>query len=181
MRWFWIDRFTEFVSGEYAVAIKNVSLADEATDDYAPGRPFFPSSLIIEGMAQAGGLLLDQQNDFAGRVVLAKVTNSQFMFEAIPGDTLTFRAEIDDIQDVGAFVNGTVHRGTDLQARISLMFAFLDTNDERFANVQLFEPAEFCRMIRLLKLFEVGVDQKGNPIRVPEHMLAAEKAYLMMG
>ncbi len=181
MRWFWIDRFTEFVSGKYAVAVKNVSLADEVTENYAPGRPFFPSSLIIEGMAQAGGLLLDQQQDFAGRVVLAKVISSEFMFEAIPGDTLTFRVNIDDMQDVGAFVNGSVHRGQELQAKIELMFAFLHANDERFANVQLFEPAEFCRMIRLLKLFDVGVNQDGTPIHIPEQMLAAEKAYLLIG
>ena len=178
MRWFWIDRFTEFVSGEYATAVKCISLADEVTDNYSPGRPYYPSSMIIEGMAQAGGLLIDQLNDFSGRVVLAKVQSSEFFFEALPGDQLHFRVEIQDQMDIGSLVNGTVHCRGQLQANINLMFATL--NDERFENVQLFEPAEFCRMIRLLKLFDVGVNQDGTPIDVPQRMLDAEKAWLMV-
>lgn len=177
MRWFWIDRFTEFVSGQHAVAVKCVSLADEVTDDYAPGRPFYPASMIIEGMAQAGGLLIDQLNDFSGRVVLAKVSKSEFFDEALPGDRLTFRCEIKDMLDIGSFVQGTVHRGGELLANIDLMFARL--TDERFDKVQLFEPAEFCRMIRLLKLFDVGVNPDGTPVTVPQHMLDAEEAFLL--
>lgn len=180
MRWFWIDRFTEFVSGKYATAVKNVSLADEVTDEYAPGRPLYPSSMIIEGMAQSGGLLLDQMHGFSGRVVLAKVIKAEFFAEAMPGDRLDLRVDIDVIQDGGAFVKGTVHRGDQLQANIDLMFAILGTNDQRFAKVQLFEPADFCRMIRLLRTFQVGVNEDGTPIKVPQHMLDAEKAYLNM-
>ena len=177
MRWFWIDRFSEFVSGKYATAVKCVSLADEVTDDYSPGRPYYPSSMIVEGMAQAGGLLIDQLNDFTGRVVLAKIQSSEFFFEALPGDQLDFRVELEDNLDVGSMVKGTVHRNGELQANINLIFAVL--NDERFDKVQLFEPAEFCRMIRLLKLFEVGVNQDGTPIEVPQHMIEAEKFWLL--
>ena len=177
MRWFWIDRFTEFVSGQHAVAVKCISLADEVTDDYSPGRPFYPASMIIEGMAQAGGLLIDQLSDFSGRIVLAKVSKSEFFDEALPGDRLTFRCEIKDMLDIGSFVQGTVHRGADLLANIDLMFARL--SDERFDNLQLFEPAEFCRMIRLLKLFDVGVNQDGSPIAIPHHRLDAEEAFLL--
>ena len=64
MRWFWIDRFTELVSGQHAIAVKNVSLAEEQNLDYAPGQPYFPASLIVEGIAQTGGLLIGQLNDF---------------------------------------------------------------------------------------------------------------------
>lgn len=177
MRWFWVDRFTEFVSGERATAVKGVSLADEVTDDYSPGRPYYPSSMIIEGMAQVGGLLIDQMQGFAGRVVLAKISSSKFYFEALPGDLLTFRAALIDKMDIGSVVRGTVHRGDDLQAEIELMFATL--SDARFGDLQLFEPAEFCRMIRLLKLFEVGIDADGRKLDVPQHMLDAERAWLL--
>jgi len=177
MRWFWVDRFTEFISGQRATAVKSVSLADEVTDDYSPGRPYYPSSMVVEGMAQAGGLLIDQLSGFSGRVVLAKIQKSEFFFEALPGDLLTFNVQLDDMLDIGSFVKGTVHRGDELQANIDLMFARL--TDERFVNVQLFEPAEFCRMIRLLKLFDVGVNQDGTPITIPEHMIEAEKAWLL--
>ena len=59
------------------------------------------------------------------------------------------------------------------------MFATLD--DERFVGVELFEPAQFCRMIRLLRTFEVGVNPDGTPIEVPPHMLAAERSLLHIG
>ena len=109
MRWFWIDRFTEFVSGKRASAVKCVSLADEVTDDYAPGRPHYPSSMIIEGMAQSGGLLIDQLSDFSGRIVLAKIMKSEFMFEALPGDTITIHVELKEMLDFGSVVEATAH------------------------------------------------------------------------
>ena len=55
MRWFWIDRFEEFVSGQSAVAIKNFSLGEETFHGYFPGHPVMPGSLILEGIAQTGG------------------------------------------------------------------------------------------------------------------------------
>ena len=58
MRWLWIDRFVEFERGRKAVAIKNVSIVEEEIDDYAPGFPIMPPALIIEGMAQLGGILV---------------------------------------------------------------------------------------------------------------------------
>lgn len=179
MRWFWIDRFTEFVSGKHASAVKCVSLSEEALDDYAPGRSYFPSSLIIEGLAQTGGLLVCQLTDFRGRVVLAKVQNYTVHFEAYPGDTLEYSVELTNKDENSAFIKGDSHIAGKLQAEIGLMFAIL--NDDRFAEVELFEPAELCRMCRLLKLFEIGVHEDGTPISIPQHFLDAEQAVLLRG
>jgi len=170
MRWFWVDRFTEFVSGQTATSEKSVSLSEEVVDDYAP---------VVEGLAQTGGLLLGQMSDFKDRVVLAKISKSKFHFEAYPGDTLTYHITLGPQEGIGAVAVGTSHVNGRLQAEIELMFAKLD--DERFNNVELFEPAEFCRMIRLLRIFEVGVNPDGTPIQVPEHMIDAEKAFLRIG
>ena len=76
-------------------------------------------------------------------------------------------------------VKGTSHIGDKLHGEIELMCASLD--DERFENVELFEPAQFCRMIRLLRLFEVAVNPDGSPVQVPKHMVEAEKAFLKIG
>ena len=179
MRWFWIDHFTEFVSGKWASAVKCVSLSEEVVDEYAPGRTYLPATVIVEGIAQAGGLLLGQLSDFKDRIVLAKISSSNFFFEAYPGDTLVYRVEILNQEGIGATVKGTSHLNGKLQADITLMFARLE--DERFLNVELFEPAQFCRMLRLLHLFEVGVNPDGSRIRVPEHMIQAEKAFLKIG
>lgn len=176
MRWFWVDRFEEFVSGKYAVSTKNVSLAEEQIDNYCPGYPYMPASLIIEGLAQTGGLLVGQLNDFADRIVLAKIRQSQFKFEVEPGDTLTYRSEIVSKSDGGAVVNCTAYVGDRLLVEAELMFANLV--DKRFDGVELFEPAGFCRMLRMMKLFSVGVNEDGTPINIPPHMLEAEKAIL---
>ncbi len=72
MRWFWIDRFTEMVSGQKATAIKTVSLSEEHLHDHFLGIPTMPNSLILEGMAQTAGMLVSEYNDFRERVILAK-------------------------------------------------------------------------------------------------------------
>ncbi len=175
MRWFWIDRFEEFVAGHYATSIKNVSLSEEPLDEYSPGRPYLPASLIVEGLAQTGGLLISQISDFEKRVVLAKVKKSHFDFQAVPGDTIRLRTDIVSLQPNGGIATGTVHVGERLLCEAELTFAYLD---DRFEGIQLFEPAGFCRMLRCLKLFAVGRDEEGNPIPIPEFMLEAERAEL---
>ena len=78
MRWFWIDRFTEFVSGQCAKGIKNVTMDEEVVDGYWPDYPILPSTLIIEGMAQLGGILVAEHHQFEKQVVLAKVSKASF-------------------------------------------------------------------------------------------------------
>ena len=55
MRWIWIDKFLEFRSGQFARAIKNLTLAEEHLHDHFPGYPVMPASLIIEGLAREPG------------------------------------------------------------------------------------------------------------------------------
>src|SRR4051794_23707598 len=64
MRWLWIDRFLEFRPGKSARAVKNLSLAEDVFADHFPGYPIMPASLILEGLAQTGGILVGQANDF---------------------------------------------------------------------------------------------------------------------
>ena len=73
MRWYWIDRFIEFESGRYAKAIKCVSLAEEYLHDHFPNHPVLPNSLVVEGMAQTGGLLVCEHSQFTEKVILAKI------------------------------------------------------------------------------------------------------------
>jgi 3-hydroxyacyl-[acyl-carrier-protein] dehydratase len=173
MRWFWIDRFTEFDSGRSAAAIKNVSLAEEHLHDHFPGVPLMPNSLIIEGLAQTGGLLVAEHSHFESRVVLAKVAKARFHALAVPGDTLVYRVAIEDIHADGAIVSGTSHIGPQLQAEVQIFFAHLG---ESAAGKSLFDPASLLAMLRLLGVFEVGRDRHGNPLTVPEALLAAATA-----
>jgi 3-hydroxyacyl-[acyl-carrier-protein] dehydratase len=179
MRWFWIDRFTEFVSGKYARAVKSVSLSEEVVDEYAPGLTHLPASLLIEGLAQCGGLLVSQLSDFKSRTVLAKVGTAKFHRQVYPGYTISYETVITGMQPTGAFVDGKIMLEDDLVLEVDLMFAFL--TDERFDKVTLFEPAALCRMCRIMRLFEVGTYEDGRPLEVPEHMFAAEIAELSVG
>jgi len=173
MRWFWIDRFVEFESGSRAVAVKNISLIEEQMIGYVPGFPAMPASLIIEGLAQTGGLLVCEHNQFQERVVLAKVTKARFPQPAMAGDTLIYTALIQDIREDGAICRGTCHVQDQLRAEVELVFAHLD---DSFQEGDLFDPANFLRTLRTLRLFEVGRNSDGEPLPIPSHMLAAEEA-----
>ena len=169
MRWFWIDRFTYFKRGERAEAIKNISLTEEPVDEYMPGHPVLPSSLIIEGLAQTGGILVADMSDFEKRVVLAKVGKATFHVPARPGDTLRYSATVDDLQDDGAVISAVSYCGDTLQAEVEMLFAFLD--EERFGTGQLFNPADLLIMLRLMRLWEVAQDENGQPLAVSKNLL----------
>jgi 3-hydroxyacyl-[acyl-carrier-protein] dehydratase len=171
MRWFWIDRFTEFESGRSATAVKNVSLAEEHLHDHFPGAPLMPNALVIEGLAQTGGLLVAEHGGFEERVVLAKVAKARFHFSAVPGDTLLYRTAIDDIHKDGAVVSGTSHVWPRLQAEVQLFFAHLN---EATAGRWLFDPTSLLAMLKLLCIFEVGRDAQGQPLAIPPALLASE-------
>jgi 3-hydroxyacyl-[acyl-carrier-protein] dehydratase len=152
MRWIWIDRFVEFESGRRAVAIKNLSLAEEHLHDHFPGNPVMPGSLIIEGLAQTGGLLVGEARGFEEKVILAKIPKMTFHGLARPGETLTYTATIDYIQDDGAMVTVTSHVGDRLQAEGEIVFAHLNDGRER----RQFEPKNFVFTLKLLGVFDVG-------------------------
>ena len=95
MRWIWIDKFLEFRSGEFARAIKNLTLAEEHLHDHLPGYPVMPASLIIEGLAQTGGILVGEAKGFAEKVVLAKIPRAEFFGVACAGDQLDLRGHAD--------------------------------------------------------------------------------------
>jgi 3-hydroxyacyl-[acyl-carrier-protein] dehydratase len=169
MRWFWIDRFTEFESGRSATAIKNVSLAEEHLHDHFPGAPLMPNALVIEGLAQTGGLLAAEHNGYAERVILAKVAKARFHFSAVPGDTLVYRTTIDDIHKDGAIVTGTSTVADRLQAEVQLFFAHLG---EAVAGKWLFDPAALLAMVQLLGVYDVGRDAQGRPLAIPASLAA---------
>lgn len=173
MRWFWIDRFIEFESGRRARAIKNISLAEDHLHDHFNGFPVMPGSLVVEGLAQTGGLLVSEVNNFVEKVVLAKVAGLVFHSEARPGDTLTYTATIESIKEDGAMVKATSHKGDELHAEMEIVFAHLDGS---FAGRTLFDPKTFLHMLRMLRVFDVGRRADGSPLTEPEWMLQAAVA-----
>ena len=99
MRWIWIDKFVEFQSGKRAVAVKNVTLAEEHLHDHFPGFPIMPECLMIEAMAQTAGILVGQAKNFEEKVILAKIKKCVFFDYVRPGDTIKLEATIESIED----------------------------------------------------------------------------------
>ena len=89
----WIDRVTELQPRHKLVAVKNVSLAEEHLHDHFPAEPargllaspVMPASLIVEGCAQTGGILVGHAEEFKHKVILAKVNKFQIDRDATPG------------------------------------------------------------------------------------------------
>ena len=162
MRWFWIDRFTEFVSGSYARGLKNVALDEEVVDNYCPGYPLLPPTLIIEGMAQMGGILVAEHFQFEKRVVLAKVGKAIYHAPARNGDQLRYHVQMGAAHQHGATVSGVSHCDGELQAEIDMMFAFLEPG--RLVEGPLYNPGDLEIMLRFMNFFHVAVDAEGNPL-----------------
>src|ERR1051325_7382371 len=104
MRWIWIDRCVEFKPGQSARAVKNLSLAEDHFADHFPGYPVMPATLILEGLAQTGGILVGEVNGFQEKVILAKVPRAVFHREMRAGEQLIYEAEILHLRPEGAAV-----------------------------------------------------------------------------
>lgn len=161
MRWFWIDRFVEFVPGSHAKAVKNVTLAEEHLHDHFPGFPVMPGSLMLEGMAQTGGILLGQTSDFNEIVILAKVPKVTYHSWATPGDTLTYTARLMDVRPEGGVVECTAHVGERLVAEAEIVFAHLDKNSS--GGTSAIDQKNFVFSMGLLGILDVGRAGDGAP------------------
>jgi len=128
MRWIWIDKFLEFNSGKNAVALKNVTLAEEHLHDHFPGFGVMPECLMIEAMAQTAGILVGEARNFEEKVILAKINKAVFYHYVRPGDTITIHARIDSITPEAAGTSGQIRRGDETIAKISMMFSHIDKN-----------------------------------------------------
>ena len=126
MRWIWIDRFVDFVSGERASAVKNVTLAEECLRDHFPGFPVMPASLMIEGMAQTAGILVGEARGFAENVILAKIRIAEFEDYAVPGDQLRYDAVLDSLDERAAVTSGTVLKNGTPIGRVDLIFSHVN-------------------------------------------------------
>src|ERR671927_263687 len=102
MRWIWIDRFLEFRRGEFARAVKQWSLAEDLFAAHFPEYPVIPGTLLLEGLAQTGGILVGEANDFREKVVLAKIPWARFQREALAGEQLRYEVEVLDLRPEGA-------------------------------------------------------------------------------
>ena len=90
-----IDRVVEFERAKRLVAIKNVTANEPFFQGHFPGHPIMPGVLVIEAMAQAGGIIMAYELEDRDKrlVVFTGIERAKFRRQVIPGDQL--RIEVD--------------------------------------------------------------------------------------
>ncbi|MBJ7305880.1 MAG: beta-hydroxyacyl-ACP dehydratase [Planctomycetota bacterium] len=164
MRWIWIDRFLEFESGKSAKAVKNLSTAEDHFRDHFPGYPVMPAALIIEGLAQTGGILVGEANQFREKVVLAKIAKTRFEREMFAGEQLIYQVEILMMRPEAASVLGKVFVDGVQTAEAEIFFAHLDQarSKQMFGDHNFVFSGELKYLLGLAKVAsQTGKDSPG--------------------
>lgn len=90
-----VDRIVEYIPEKRAVGIKNVTFNEPHFQGHFPGRPIMPGVLIVEAMAQVGGVVLTQMADVEGGLFMfAGIDKVRFRRQVVPGDQLIMTAEL---------------------------------------------------------------------------------------
>ena len=94
-----VDRVEEIQPGESILAYKNVSISEPIFEGHFPGHPIYPGVMILEGMAQAGGVLAFQSEggkEFADSKVVyfMSIDKAKFRKPVRPGDKLEYRISV---------------------------------------------------------------------------------------
>ncbi len=121
-----VDRIIDFEPGKRIVGIKNVTINEPFFQGHYPGHPVMPGVLIIEAMAQVGGLLLMEEVEKPDEKVVYFMTmdNVKWRRPVTPGDTLVFELEMVQYRRHTCkmrgqgFVDGQLVAEADLMARI---------------------------------------------------------------
>lgn len=121
-----VDRIVDFETGKRIVGIKNVTINEPFFQGHYPGHPVMPGVLVIEAMAQAGGLLLMDVIDNPDDKVVYFMTMDKVKWRrpVVPGDQLVFELEMLQYRrhvcrmKGEAFVDGHLTAEAELMARV---------------------------------------------------------------
>lgn len=90
-----VDRIISYIPGKSATGIKNVTINELFFQGHFPNRPIMPGVLIVEAMAQVGGIVLTQLPDAKGQLSLfAGIDKVRFRRPVTPGDQLIMTTEL---------------------------------------------------------------------------------------
>ncbi|MDA3909431.1 MAG: 3-hydroxyacyl-ACP dehydratase FabZ [Sulfurimonas sp.] len=126
-----LDRVTDLVKNETITGYKNVTIGDNVFQGHFPGHPIYPGVMILEGMAQAGGILAFKSMDnmteeeAANKVVyFMSIDKAKFRAPVKPGDRLEYRISVIKhkgsiwMLDGKAYVDDTLVSQAELKAMI---------------------------------------------------------------
>ncbi len=122
-----VDRIVAIEGTRRAVGLKNVTINEPFLQGHYPGQPIMPGVLIIEAMAQMGGILLSQELEHKGKVaVLLSLDKVKFRRRVTPGDQLTLIAETIRVKSRSGHVKTTALVGEELVAEAIIKFVLTE-------------------------------------------------------
>lgn len=110
------------------VAQKNVTINEEFFQGHFPGAPIMPGVLLLEALAQAGGILVHQKGFTNKSAVILNVNQAKFRNPVKPGDILTLYAKGIYVSSKGGRIQGKAMIGDKVAVEVELGFALRDKN-----------------------------------------------------
>jgi len=147
MRYVMLDRITELKPAERATGVKCVSLSDDCFVDHFPGIPVMPGALILEGLSQLGGTLLEatmrQRGHATVSALLTMIDRAKFRAPARPGDRLELETTVLAFTDNAGQVQGIARVEGKVVAEAAITFAFVEVKNEKL----LAARAEYLKIL----------------------------------
>ena len=126
-----VDRVIEMDGDRKAIGLKNVSINEPFFEGHYPGTPIMPGVLIVEAMAQLGGLLMSQKLEHTGKVaVLLSLDKVKLRQPVVPGDQLVLEAESIRAKPRSGTVKCRAFVGTRIVAEALIKFMMVDEEQD---------------------------------------------------
>jgi 3-hydroxyacyl-[acyl-carrier-protein] dehydratase len=119
-----VDRVEELEPGKRAVGYKNVTMNEQIFQGHYPGKPIMPGVLMVEALAQLGGIAILSLDKYKGKKpILGAIRNAKFRRMVVPGDVLKLEIEIVKVKGPAGIGKGTatVNGEKAVEAEITFM------------------------------------------------------------
>jgi 3-hydroxyacyl-[acyl-carrier-protein] dehydratase len=121
-----VDRIIQLdLEGNFIVGVKNVTINEQFFQGHFPGAPIMPGVLILEALAQTGGILVHQKGYNDRIAVLLKIDNAKFRRPVVPGDSLILEAKGQHFSSKGGKVHARALVEGQLAVEAEIAFALV--------------------------------------------------------